>query len=97
MATTEKIIDIIYNCIDDINEQNGTNLINDKNTKLFGKESDLDSLGLVNLILNIEENINNEYNISISIVNEKAMSQTYSPFKSIDTLANYIKELIDEQ
>jgi acyl carrier protein len=57
---------------------------------LFGKGSDLDSLGLVNFIVSVEENINNRFDVSISIVDEKAMSQKNSPFKSVDSLAEYI-------
>jgi acyl carrier protein len=62
-------------------------------TKLFGSESELDSLGLVGLIVDIEESINSNYNISISIADEKAMSLKNSPFKNIETLSDYILEL----
>lgn len=96
MKTKNEIIDIIFKSIDEINEQNGTNILKNLDTKLFGKESDLDSFGLVNLIVSIEENINYNFNVSISIADEKAMSQKNSPFKSVNTLADYTTELINE-
>lgn len=97
MATKKDILEIIFNCIEEINQQNGTEITKDINTKLFGSESDLDSLGLVNLIVSLEEAINDKYNISISIADEKAMSQKQSPFKSIETLTDYLLKLITEQ
>ena len=36
-------------------------------------------------------------NFSISIADEKAMSQKYSPFRSVDTLANYVMGLVNEE
>ena len=96
MTTRNQIIDIIFNSIDEINEQNDTNIVKDVNTKLFGKDCELDSLGLVNLITSIEENIEELTGIYIPIADERAFSLESSPFKSVETLANYIELLINE-
>ena len=96
MANKKDIINIIYVSLDDINEQYELNIQKDTNTRLFGKDSNIDSLGLVNLIVSIEDSINKSFDTSISIADEKAMSQKYSPFRSIDTLADYIVSLINE-
>jgi len=96
MVTKEEIIEIIFNSIDEINEQNETHLVKNEKTKLFGRDSDLDSLGLVNLIVSVEENINERLNVSISIVDEKAMSQKNSPFKSVETLTDYLIQLLNQ-
>lgn len=96
MATKTEIIDIIFTCIEDVNLQNETNIPKDINAKIFGKESSLDSLGLVNLIVSIEEAINDKYDVTISIADEKAMSQVRSPFRAVDTLVDYIHLLLEE-
>jgi len=96
MVTKEEIIEIIFKSIDEINEQNETHLVKNEATKLFGRDSDLDSLGLVNLIVSVEENINEQLNVSISIVDEKAMSQKNSPFKSVETLTDYLMQLLNQ-
>jgi acyl carrier protein len=93
----EEIIEIIFDSIDEVNQQNESQIPKDIKTKLFGSESDLDSLGLVNLIVSIEENINNKYNASITIADEKAMSQKHSPFRSVDVLAIYILDLLNNK
>ena len=94
MVALNEIIDIIYNCIDEINAQNDTNIFKNLNSRLFGKESNLDSLGIVTLIIAIEQAINDKYYVEITIADEKAMSQERSPFRTVDTLANYIIELL---
>ena len=67
-------------------------------TPLFGNEGLLDSMGLVNLIVTLEERIQEEYEILITIADEKAMSRSESPFRNVSTLAEYIEELlIDEK
>lgn len=92
--------DRIYNCIvegiNNFNENfdNTIDLSKGINTELFSGDGALDSLGLVNLILSIEEKLDEEFNVSVSLASEKAMSQKVSPFKSVETLHNYIQELI---
>jgi D-alanine--poly(phosphoribitol) ligase subunit 2 len=64
-------------------------------TPLVGKGSTLDSLGIVNLIVIIEENINSSFELSITIADEKAMSQKRSPFLNVGTLADYIFTILN--
>lgn len=97
MTSKSKIIEIIYEKVDEINEQNGLNIPKDLNARLFGRESELDSLGLVNLIIGVEESVNEIYSTSITIANEKAMSQKHSPFRTVETLAEYVDLLIKEE
>jgi acyl carrier protein len=91
-----KIYTIICDSIEEINEVRPENSKIDKEyeTILFGGGSSLDSLGLVNLIVAIEQNIEDKLDINITIADEKAMSQTSSPFKTIESLVEYILKLI---
>ena len=65
-----------------------------ENTVLFGENSALDSMGLVNVIVDIEANFLDE-NHEISLTSEKAMSRRNSPFRTIETLAEFINEQIN--
>ena len=65
-------------------------------TTIYGNDSRLDSLGLVNLLVIIEQNIEDEFDVSITIADERAMSQKRSPFRTIGTLADYIDMLLNE-
>jgi len=65
-------------------------------TALVGRKSVLDSIGLVNLIVDIESKML-ELNYEISLLSEKALSQSNSPFRNISTLADFIVIEINEQ
>ena len=67
-----------------------------ENTKLFGGNGILDSLGLVSFIVSVEEVLEDKFDISIVLADEKAMSRRTSPFSKISYLADYILELINE-
>jgi acyl carrier protein len=97
MIKKNDIIDIIFTCIEEINKQKNIEIEKSIDTRLFGAESDLDSLGLVSLVVSVEENINSKYDVSISIADERAMSQKHSPFRSVDTLSDYILLLLNDQ
>ncbi len=94
MNTKEEITKIIFTSIDEINAELEINIPKSANSNLFGIESDLDSLGLVNLIISIEEAINDKYDVSITLADEKAMSRRNSPFKNIQSLVDYLHELL---
>lgn len=66
-----------------------------ESTKLFGSDGVLDSIGLVSFIVFVEEVLEDEFDISIVLADEKAMSRRTSPFSRISYLADYILELID--
>jgi acyl carrier protein len=66
-------------------------------TRLVGSSAVLDSMGLVSLILDIEQRINDEYDVLIILADERAMSQKQSPFRSVGTLSSYILGLVQEQ
>ena len=96
MVTKNEIIEIIFQSIDDINKENDIEILKDVDTKLFGPESELDSILLVNLIVAIEENIDELSGKYIAIAYERAFSLENSPFISSDSLADYIKILLNE-
>jgi D-alanine--poly(phosphoribitol) ligase subunit 2 len=68
-----------------------------ENTPLYGKAGVIDSLGLVSLIVMIEEAIEDELDVSLILADEKAMSQKTSPFLRVGLLVDYIDRLIDEE
>lgn len=96
MATSKEIMEIIFRSIEEINQQNDTNIPKEINTKLFGRDSELDSLGLVNLITSIEEGIEDLTGNYVPIADERAFSMESSPFKTVETLAEYIEALLNE-
>jgi len=60
---------------------------------VFGPGSPLDSLGLVGLLVDIEDALRDEGH-EVSLSDSRAMSQSRSPFRSVPTLVTYIDELL---
>ena len=65
-------------------------------TRLLGKSSKLDSFGLVNLIIVVEEKFLDKFDKSITLADERAISQENSPFRSVQSLAEYAYTLLSE-
>jgi acyl carrier protein len=67
----------------------------DAETPLFGREGFLDSLGLVTLVVAVEQEIERAFGVTVSLADEKALSQTSSPYRTIGTLAAYAARLVE--
>lgn len=63
---------------------------------LFGGEGVLDSIALVTLIVAIEQALEDELDVVLTLADEKAMSQQRSPFQTVETLASYIQQRLME-
>jgi len=61
---------------------------------LFGSEGNLDSLGLVTMVVAVEQSIEDEFDATLTLADEKAMSQKTSPFLTIGSLADYACRLL---
>lgn len=68
-----------------------------EDTHLIGRQSVLDSMGLVTLIVELEQLLEEEYDVAVVLADERAMSQKNSPFRSVQTLTDYVCRLIEEQ
>lgn len=98
MNMKEKVEKIIIDSVKKIGEKNKiSSLINPNiETELYGIGGNLDSLSLVYLAVNLEETLFEEFEIGIELVDDKAMSQKNSPFKSILSLKEYVLDLLSE-
>jgi hypothetical protein len=97
--TREEILKLTLNTLQTYCFENDivVNFSQGEEIKLFGGESLLDSLGLVSLIVSIEEAIEDQFNTSIILADEKAMSRRTSPFSRVSYLVDYILELINAE
>jgi acyl carrier protein len=68
-----------------------------KKTPLFGQNGILDSLGSVMLVVALEQAIADEFGVSISLADERAMSQRHSPYCTFGSLAEYASQVIQAE
>lgn len=69
----------------------------DETTAIMGPDSPFDSVDLVTYIVAIEQVIEDDWNVSIILADDRAMSQAVSPFKSVGSIGNYIELLVNEK
>ena len=90
--------DIVYPAVDEIKHvlPEGAKLHRSPETVLFGNGAVLDSINLVNFILAVEERAEAVTGRQIRLVTENAMSRSKSPFKTLQTISDYVDELMQE-
>ena len=94
-----KVNEIVVRCMRDMGERYSLDLGGGptRETLLFGESGLLDSVGLVSLIVAVEQEIENDLGVSIILADERAMSRKQSPFRSIGALADYAAFLVSAE
>jgi len=93
---TPEIRDLILECLSNINSELDPSEkfeITD-NMSLLGSDSALDSLLLVTLVMDIEAEFADTHQLDLTLVSDEAMSRARSPFRTVETLAEYANELV---
>jgi acyl carrier protein len=63
-------------------------------TVIFGTDAALDSLDLVNVIVQVEEAVKETLGKEITVVDEASLIATNSPFRTVGSLAELVQERI---
>lgn len=66
-------------------------------TPLIGSQAPLDSLGLVTLVVEVEQRLEEHTDLPITLADERAVSQKQSPFRTVASLADYACALIQDR
>lgn len=98
-VTRQQVIDAVFAAVDAVNAQRRDKppLAKDLGTVLYGSGSDVDSLGLIELVVAVEEQVEEQLGLSVTLVDERALSQEVSPFSTMGTLVDYVVQLGEEQ
>ena len=77
----ERIVEIIIEETNAVLEEHVSDM--NKDTALFGKSGLLDSMGLVSMIVAVEQDVEDEFDKNVTIADARAMSQKHSPFATV--------------
>ncbi len=61
---------------------------------LLGDGAIVKSVGLVAVLVGVEERLADRYSLDISLMDDRAMSQSRSPFRNVQALVDYIDQLV---
>ena len=98
MEQKQKIINLVFSVIDEINKElsKDEQIIKSLDSVIYGSNGQLDSLGLVNFVVAVEQKIEDVFEKSINLADDKAMSEKNSPFQTIETFVNYIYDVLEK-
>ena len=84
---------LLFEVIDELNDQLPADqrLEKSPDTPLLGEGAALDSLGFVTLIVNAEAKIEERLGQAVTLADERAMSLSQSPFRTVETFADYCR------
>lgn len=90
---------LVLQSVKDVREQRGVPRSEEPTgeTVLFGLGGKLDPMGLVNLVILLEQKISDELGAQIVLADERALLQEHNPFRTVAALTGYISQLLDEQ
>jgi acyl carrier protein len=91
-------LNIVYASIQEVFAQTGVDAPSalTEDTVLVGKDAVLDSLGVVSLIVEVEQRVEGEHGASVTLANDKAMSQRNSPFRTVGILTDHVVAMVAE-
>lgn len=98
MIERNNAYDIVLASLQEVFAQFGTappDTINDE-TVLVGNDAVIDSLGVVSLIVEVEQRLEGVHDISVTLANDKAMSQRNSPFRTVGVLTDHVLAMAQE-
>ena len=93
------VIEALKDSLDDTTNDDRKLMINnaDEDTRLFGGGGLLDSMGVVILLSDLEDRLDDEYDVMLSLASDSTMSKTRSPFRNVKSLAKYIIAAVEEE
>ncbi len=68
-----------------------------RDSPLFGPNGLLDSVGLVSVVLAVEQEIAERLGCTVALADDRALSQRNSPFRTVGSLADYAVQQIEAQ
>lgn len=89
--TRDEVLELLREAVDAFNAIRGDKaLLFAPETPLFGHGSSLDSLDLVTFLVEVEGLLADRFKIEHPLSDDRALSQQRSPFRTLETLTDYI-------
>lgn len=99
MDKSAQIREVVFRAVDAMNAElpDDGQVSRNPDAVLYGEEGVLDSLGLVDLAMHLQEGIIDQFDVALMVANDDALASAESPFRTIETLTVYIGELLEKE
>jgi acyl carrier protein len=93
MSRSEQITRAVLACVEDVNTQmpDGAKLRVDVDCPVLGPGSVLDSLGLLNLLVAVEERLSAELGLNVDLLDEDLLADRNGPLRTVGTLIDHVE------
>ncbi len=97
MNQRERVHGLVVAAITELNQQlpPGERAGTEADSPLFGADGPLDSLGLVNLIVGVEEKLSQAYGCAPNLADEALLNAAENPFRRVASLVDYITTTLE--
>jgi acyl carrier protein len=94
-----QIIQLVFTAVDEVNKQlpKAQRLEKSQDTIISGDGSQLDSMGQINLIFAVEQQIEQRFNVTVSLVEDGSLGGDANPFRTLGSLADYTLKLLEKE
>jgi hypothetical protein len=91
----DQALQLVYEAIDVVNCQlpASRRLAKSRDTIIVGPSGSLDSLGIVNFVMTLEERASEVLRTPVELFDGTVLIDERSPFRSVDTLARFLETL----
>ena len=98
-AVRNQATELIFSVIDEINRivPEEKRLEKSTETILVGHGGNLDSLGLINFLVTLEQKIEKEFSASINLKEDTLVTSAHNYFETVGTLSNHLCLLLQDQ
>ena len=99
MNQTQDLRQIVLDCCRQHNEVSDrtVDLTQEDAAALFGIDGALDSIALVSLVLAVEQGIEEQLGVLVTLADARAASQERSPFRTVGSLVAYATARVAEE
>jgi len=97
MVDKDRVIEALFNVIDNLNRQvlPDAQLKKSTGTILSGEGAQLDSLGIINFVVAVEQEIEDEFHTIITLTDDTVLAAADEPLRTIDSLADHLVERLE--
>ena len=95
-AIVDLMVEMLQQTLDaHILDQGGEAVRASADLPLIGEDAAVSSMALVSYIADVESTLTENYNLTLTLVSERALSRKKSPFRCVNALADYVMELVE--
>lgn len=99
MINATKVTQSVFKAIDELNGQfpKEERIEKSIDSALFGGKGNLDSLGLISLVTTVEQKIEEDFGIAVTLLDDIDVLEDENPFGTIKTLTDYIASILEKK